>query len=200
MTRRELLGAALFAARAAPSPVTIPVRRIVDARARPAPETHRRFWSDIWPEALRELGRGGIQLQIEDSPGEMRRTAGDRPMFIGLRRGILNLVLTDYIPMNWDEGRALVGVTTVYDGYPLSLIAMRYAHGNQVPFLSVNTVVHELLHAVLGDIFVKRPKWYQAGGREWRIDWYASRLWMFHEGAAVRDASREFVARVARGQ
>jgi hypothetical protein len=54
-----------------------------------------------------------------------------------------------------------------------------------MPFLSVNTCVHELLHALLQDIFVSRPKWYQSGGREFRIDWYASGLWLFHDGAAI---------------
>ena len=92
----------------------------------------------------------------------------------------------------------MAGVTLVYDGYPLCLIAMRFAHRNQVPFLSVNTVVHELMHAFFGDIFVAKPKWYQAGGREWRNDSYATRLWLLHEGSAIRDGVREFLARVAR--
>lgn len=197
MTRREFASAVLLA-RAPAAPVVLPLRRIVDAKAQCAPETMRKFWSEIWPEAFREFGRGGIQLQVEDAPGEMHRTAGDQPIFIGLRRGILNLVLTDHIPMNWDSGRALAGVTLLYDRYPLCLIAMRYAHGNQAPFLSVNTVVHEMLHAVMGDIFVSSPTWYQAGGREWRIDGYASRLWLFHDGGAIRDGVRSFLARIGR--
>jgi len=61
-----------------------------------------------------------------------------------------------------------------WDGYPVSMIALPYAHGNQIPFLSVNTCVHELLHALLQDIFVSRPKWYQSDGREFRSDWYAT--------------------------
>jgi hypothetical protein len=200
MTRRAWLAAMLASSRAGASTVAVPIHRIVDARARCAPETLRRFWGEIWPQALVELGRGGLPLQVEDGAGEMRRSAGDRPIFVGLRRDVLNLVLTDYIPMNWDEGRALAGVTLIYDGYPLCLIAMRYARPNQVPFLSVNTVVHELLHAFFGDIFVARPKWYQASGREWRTDSYATRLWLFHEGAAIRDAAREFLARLNRGR
>jgi hypothetical protein len=197
MRRREFL-AAVFAAGADARVVTVPIHRIVDARARCSSETLQRFWGSVWPQALVELGRGGIRLAVEDGPGEMRRTAGDRPVFLGLKRGVLNLVLTDYIPMNWDSGRALAGVTLVYDGYPLSLIAMRFAHGNQFPFLSVNTVVHELMHAFFGDIFVARPKWYRAGGGEGRSDAYATRLWLFHDGAAVRDAARGFVERVKR--
>jgi hypothetical protein len=126
----------------------------------------------------------------------VRRTPGDQPLFTGLRRGVLNLVITDYIPMAWDHGRALAGVTTIHDGYHLCLIALRYAHGNQTPFLSVNTCVHEVLHALVGDIFIRGPKWYQTGGREMRIDWYATRLWLFRDGAAVRDAARTYLRRL----
>jgi hypothetical protein len=198
MTRRGFLGSMVLAARGGAAAVVVPVHRVVDAKSRSDPETLRKFWWEIWPEALRELGRVGIQLQVEDGPGELRHTAGDQPIFVGLRRDVLNIVLTDHIPMNWDRGRALAGVTTIYDGYPICLIAMRYARGNQVPFLSVNTVVHELLHALLGDVFVARPKWYQSVGREWRIDSYASRLWLFHDATAFREAARAYVARVAR--
>lgn len=197
MRRREFLGALISAAgaRGAP-PAGIPVYRVIDARARCDAETLRRFWNDVWPEAMIEFGRGGVPLRVEDGAGEMRLTAGGQPMFIGLRRGALNLVLTDHLPVNWDSARALPGVTTIYDGYAVSVIAMRFAHGNQVPFLSVNTVVHELLHAILGDIFVRRPKWYQSGGRESRIDWYATRLWLFHDGSAIRDAAPALVSRL----
>jgi hypothetical protein len=120
----------------------------------------------------------------------VRRSPGDRPTFIGLRRGVINLVLTDHLPLYWDNDRALAGVTALWDGHAVCLIALRYAHGNQMPFLSVNTCVHELLHALLQDIFVNRPRWYQSGGREFRIDWYASWLWLFHDGAAIRESAR----------
>jgi hypothetical protein len=199
MTRREWLGASMLAAapRVRATPLAIPIHRVVDARARCSPETLSHFWSAVWPEAMIEFGRGGIQLQVEDGPGEMHRTAGGRPVFLGLRRGVLNLVLTDYIPLNWDSGRALPGVTLVYDGYPLSLIAMRFAHGNQFPYFSVNTIVHELMHAFFGDIFVAHPKWYQPATREWRADSQATNLWMFHQSTAIREAAQQYLARVA---
>ena len=139
---------------------------------------------------------GGIGLQTSDGPGEVRRSPGDWPIFVGLRRGVINLVLTDHIPMKWDNGRALAGVTTIQDGYHVCLIALRYAHGNQVPFISVNTCVHELLHALLQDVFVRRPSWFQTGSREARIDWYATWLWQFHEGAAIRKSAQAYLARL----
>ncbi len=108
---------------------------------------------------VRDFSRGGIELQTSDGPGEVRRSPGDNPIFVGLRRGAINLVLTDRLPLYWDNHRALAGVSTVQDGYPVCLIALRYAHGNQAPFLSVNTCVHELLHALMQDIFVSRPTW-----------------------------------------
>jgi hypothetical protein len=168
----------------------------MDSRAKCPPEEVRHFWASIWPEAVRNFSQGGIGLQTSDGPGEVRRSAGDKPIFIGLQRGVINLVLTDHIPMKWDSGRALAGVTTIYDGYHLCLIAIQYAHGNQIPYLSVNTCVHELLHALMQDVFVSHPNWLQTGGREFRIDWYATGLWLFHDGAAIRKSAQAYLGRL----
>lgn len=198
MTRRAFVFAASMAARAAPaqSQVVVPVHRVVNSRGQCTPEEFHRFWWNVWPEAVRDFSKAGVQLLTTDANGEIRRTAGDRPLFSGLRRGVLNLVLTDRLPLYWDNARALPGVTTIHEGYHLCLIALRYAHRHQVPFLSVNTCVHELLHALFQDIFVSRPKWLQAGARELRIDWYATRLWLFGDGAAIRKSAREYVDRL----
>jgi len=198
MTRRDFIWTAAAAAirSSAPARLSVPVHRIMDARAQCPPERLHHFWSSIWPEAVRDFSRGGIELQTSDGPGEVRRSPGDEPRFIGLRRGVINLVLTDHIPMNWDNGRALAGVTTIYDGYHVCMVALQFAHGNQIPFLSVNTCVHELLHALLQDIFVGRPRWFQAGGREFRIDWRATRLWLFHDGAAIRESAQAYLDRL----
>jgi len=198
MTRRDFVGTAAAAAiRSNPSPrLPVPVHRVVDARARSTPEQLQSFWWSIWPEAVRDFGRGGIDLQTSDGPGEIRRSPGDRPIFTGLRRGTINLVLTDHVPMYWDRGRAVAGITTITDGYHVCVVALPYAHGNQIPFLSVNTCVHELLHALLQDLLVSRPQWYQAGGREIRTDWYATLLWLFHDGAAVRRSARAYLDRL----
>lgn len=201
MTRRNFLWMtpAVAAARPAASErLTLPVRRVVDARARVPPERLRYFWGSVWPEAFRTFQKGGIDLETEDAPGEVKRSAADRPMFVGLRRGALNLVLTDYVPMFWDRGRSLAGVTTVYDGYHLSMVAMLYAHGNQAPYLSTNTCVHELLHALLQDILVAHPRWYEVGEREFRADWYATQLWLFGDGAAVRNSARQYLQRLGK--
>jgi hypothetical protein len=199
MTRRDFLSTAAFgtaSASAAEAPVTIPVRRIVDTRSPSAVERQNRFWWHIWPEAVRDFDHGGIRLEVSDAQGQIKRSAGDRPIFSGLERGVLNLVLTDHIPLYWDSSRALAGVTTINDGYHLCLIALRYAHGHQVPFLSVNTCVHELLHALMRDVFITDPSWFQNGRREFRIDSYATLLWLFHDGAAVRESARTYLARL----
>lgn len=182
------------------TPVVVPVHRIVDARARFARDDLARFWWSIWPEAFREFDRCGIVLQTSDGPGEIRHTAGDRPVFIGLRRGVLNLVLTDHLPLYWDNGRALAGMTAMLENvYHLCLIAVRYAHGNQVPFLSVNTCVHEMLHAIMQDIFVtNRPGLFGSGERESRIDWYGTELWLSRGSAAIRESARAYVQRLRR--
>jgi hypothetical protein len=196
MTRRDFLWAAAAFSSATPEQVTVPVHRIVDAKARFPPGSLQRFWSSIWPEAVTDFGRGGVELQTTDGPGEVGHTAADRPLFTGLRRGALNLVLTDSLPLYWDNARSLAGVTTLDRGYHLCLIALRYAHGDRVPFLSVNTCVHEILHALLLDIFLTRPSAYQAAEREYRIDWYARRLWLLHDGAAVRRSAQAYLDRL----
>ena len=197
MTRRHFVLTLAAATRRSSAPaLVVPIHRITDSRARCSAEQRRQFWSAIWPEAVRNFGQGGISLQTSDGPGEVRRSPGDTPIFIGLRPGVINLVLTDHIPTKWDNARALAGVTTIHDGYHVCLIALQYAHGDQVPFVSVNTCVHELLHALLQDVFVSRPKWYQAGGREFRTDWYATGLWLFHDGAAIRKSAQAYLGRL----
>jgi hypothetical protein len=198
MTRRALLGlaAAPACAAALPAPLVVPVHRVMDARAQCTPAQFERFWRNVWPEAVRTFSRGGIALQTSDVQGVVRRSPGDQPIIEGVRRGAINLVLTGHIPMKWDSGRALAGVTTIYDGYHLCMIALRYAHGNQVPFISLNTCVHELLHALLGDVYVRRPSWYQGGERESRTDWYATTLWLFGGGASIRASARTYLDRL----
>jgi hypothetical protein len=195
VTRRAILAAAAGVA-TANAPVTIPLRRVVDAHARIPADELARFWGKNWPESFRDFQRGGIRFQVRDGPGEIRRTAADRPIFVGLDRGALNLVLTDHLPLYWDASRALAGVTTIYEGFHLSLLALRYAHGNQVPWFSVNTCTHELLHALMQDVYVTHPKWYQSAGREARIDDCATGLWLFGSGSDVRRSAREYVARL----
>jgi len=79
----------------------------MDARAQYQPEPLHHFWSSIWPEAFRDFSGGGIDLQTSDGVGEIRNSPSDRPIFIGLRRGVINLVLTRHVPPDWDNGRAL---------------------------------------------------------------------------------------------
>jgi hypothetical protein len=76
------------------------------------------------------------------------------------------------------------------------MVALRHAHGNQIPFLSVNTCVHELLHALMGDIFEGRPTGVCGQAREFRVDCYATRLWLWHDGGAIRRAAKNYVERL----
>jgi len=198
VTRRHFFSTAAAAAVrfSGQPPLIVPVHRVMDARVQCPPEQLHHFWWSIWPEAVRDFGRGGIELQTSDGLGEVRRSPGDKPIFVGLRRGVINLVLTDYVPMHWDKGRALAGVSTIHEGFHVCLVALRYARGNQIPFLSVNTCVHELLHVLLQDVFVRDPKWFQTVGREFRIDWYATGLWLFHDGAAIRKSAQAYLGRL----
>jgi len=178
------------------APLMVPLNRVMDSRAKCTPKQLRRFWSIIWPEAIRDFHRGGIEFQIREGTGEIRRSPGGKPVFTGLDRGALNLVVTDHIPNDYG---ALAGVTTLWRGYHLCVIALSDAHGHQIPYFSTNTCVHELLHALLQDIFVSRRKWYQTGARELRTDWYATRLWLFHDGAGIREPAEGYLVRLRSG-
>jgi len=197
MTRRDFVWTVAVGASAGQATVTIPLRRVMDSRAKCTPEQLRRFSSVIWPEAIRDLNACGIQFQMSEGTGEIKRSPSDKPVFTGLDRGALNVVITDRIPLDY---RSLAGVTTLWQGYHLCVIALSAAHGHQVPFLSTNTCLHEMLHALLLDIFLSQPKWYQTGERELRVDWYATRLWLFHDGVEVRRSAEGYLARLRTSQ
>lgn len=192
MKRRELIlaAAAAQAARASGGLLAaVPVHRISDAHARCGKEHFDRFWAEIWPEAVRDLGRGGIRLETTDEKGEVKRSPGGLPLFKGLRRGVINLVLTAYVPEHWDRGRASAGVSTLHQGFCICLIALRYAHPHRVHYLAANTCVHELMHALLGDVFVNQPPWHRQAFSEARADAYATRLHLAGAGPDLRAAA-----------
>jgi len=198
MTRREFASTAA-AALPVPSssqvPLILPLHRVMDSRAKSTRAQLQRFSSSIWPEAVRDFERCGVQFQISQVTGEIGRSPGGKPVFHGLEHGAINLVITDLIPQLWDQGRGLTGVSAQFDGYQLSMIALEYAHGHQIPFLAVNTCVHELLHVLLQDVFETHPKGLAGSEREFRIDWYATRLWLFHDGGAIRTAAQACLKR-----
>jgi hypothetical protein len=200
MTRRGFVSMAVAAAvrPAAPARLPVPLHRIVDSRLENSARVQH-FWPNLWNEAVRDYGQGNLTFDSSDGPGEVKQSPGDNPIFMGLQRGKINLVVTDTVPMYWDGGRALADVSTIHDGYQISMIGLRYAHRNQIAFLSVNTCLHEILHVLLQDIFLKAPKWYQTGGREARVDYYATRLWLFHDGDEVRKSGEEYLGRLRAG-
>jgi hypothetical protein len=197
MTRRQFLS---FAAVAAVSrqPLRVPLHIVTDTEVAWKPHQAEPFWWHIWPEAVSDFRRAGIVFDTSYTAAAVQRPPGRDPVVAGLERNAINLVLTNRIPMQWDQGRALCGVTLPYRGYHLCVIALDRAHGHQLPLLSVNTCTHELLHVLLLDIFDGRPAGLAGQAREFRIDCYATRLWLLHDGAAVRRMARNYLARLKR--
>lgn len=199
MTRRKFLciaatGTVLPASAA--EPVIVPIHQVLDRQAKIAPQLLQDFWSSMWPEAVRDFQSCGIRLQISQTDGRIERPPYRQPVISGLERSAINLVITDRIPMQWDNGRALNGVTTRYRGYHLCMVALNRAQCHKIPLLSVNTCVHELLHALLHDIFESRPNGFAGQAREFRVDLYATWLWLFRGGPAIREAARAYVERL----
>lgn len=196
MTRRAVL-LAPAAALAAAADVTVPVRVVIDKRPKFSAE-RLGYWKGIWDQAYGDFASIGVRLTAETVEGEVKRSPGDRPIFVGLERGVLNVVVTDHIPMLWDQGRALRGVAFRYGGYDTVLIALDYAVRHQVPFFSINTCEHEMLHVFLGDIFQKPPGGVSGQLREYRIEGWGTRMWLFHAAAEVREGARAFSERLGR--
>lgn len=148
----------------------------------------------LWADALNQLSRCGIQVDTVIGDGGVWRPSQREPIITGLQKGRLNVVVTDQLPVTWDAGRNLCGVTTLYRQYHLCVIALTNAHANQIPFLSVNTCLHEMLHALLGDIFESRPGGVFGEAREARVDYHATSLWLFHADSTVRQYAESYVA------
>jgi hypothetical protein len=196
-TRREILGTlpATLAAAAAPSTVTVPVDILFDKDAHLSDWGVRGFWS-LWAEAVRDFGWCGVRFQTRVREAGMWRPPNRQPVISGLGAGVLNVVVTNSIPEMWDNGRILRGVTTLYRGHHLCMIAMNFAGRNRMPLVALNTCTHELLHALMGDIFELAPGGARGQSRELRIDWLATRLWLFHSGRGVRESARAYVERL----
>jgi hypothetical protein len=190
LTRRALF-ALPFAAAAAETVVAVPVRIVIDRRPKFTPD-RLRYWQAIWDQAWGDFARIGVRLNATVVEGEIKRSPGDRPIFEGLDRSALNVVVTDHIPMKWDQGLALRGVAFRYSGCDTILIALNYAVRHQVPFFSINTCEHEMLHVFLGDIFEKPPGGVKGQWREYRIEGYGSRMWLFHAAAYVKEGARKY--------
>lgn len=207
MTRRGFAAVASAAAAGAagtsvscgstrPEAVTLPLRQIVDASAKLSPARLRGFEADIWGQAERGFASCGVRFERTAHPGDIWRPPGREPVITGLAHGALNMVVTGKVPIHWDNGRGWSGVSLIYRGYHVTLIALDHAHGHIVPFVSVNTCVHELLHAVMLDIYERRPRGAWGQARETRIDTLATRMWLASGAEAVRESARAYAARL----
>ena len=204
MTRRRAmlrLGSAATAcgATGGTSSLKLPVHRIVDSRAGSTSEQLHHFWWTMWPECVRLVSRCGIELATTDSPGEIKRSPASRPIFAGVRRGALNIVVTRQVPLGWARGRGIAGVTTIWQGHHVCLIALDHAHANRIPLLAVNTLVHEMLHAVLQDVFVIRPTATDIEKHELHVNWIATRLWLLGDAPGLRESAEDYLLRLTSG-
>lgn len=192
MTRREFVS---LAAAKPEVPVVIPVRLMIDVKAQYLPGRIEWFQRTLWPEAVRDFRRAGVVLAVEESTCEVLRPQQREPVIGGLHYGVLNVVATNQVPMYWDATRALSGVSMVYRDRHLSIIATSYAHGHLIPMVAVNTCVHELLHVLLADILEPRPQGWAGERREARVDWLATRMWIYGD-SEVRAFARAYLARI----
>jgi len=200
MTRRAAIGASVLLS-AGPTPgaaahLEIPLLRITDKHARSGAATRSQFLGGVWREAEQVFAKGGITLRAQDQAGEVLQYPSGRPLFRCLDRSMINVILTDRVPLDWDKGRSLAGVSTLYEGFCVCVLSLEEAHGNQIPFLSVNTAVHELLHVLLQDVFTDRTTLIHGQSAEARVDFHATRLWLFGGDETLRDSARSCLERL----
>ena len=200
ISRRQLLAAslALPLRAAAPAPLTLPIHHILDRTAKCRAHEIRNFWSSIWPQAVTDLTHCGLAIQLTTVEAEVARPPSRQPIIGGLMPATLNLVITDRIPVQWDHGRGIAGLTTLYRGYHVCMVALTSAHAHRIPFVATNTVTHELLHALTLDIFENRPPGLRGQTRELRIDTLATRLWLLNDGSGVRPKATEYLQKLTK--
>jgi hypothetical protein len=200
MTRRKAIGATVAAAAGrasgAAGRLEIPLVRILDKYAQSNSGRRTRFLTEIWKEAEQVFASAGMSLRTVDRVGEVLQYPSGRPRFRCLERGIINVVLTDRVPLDWDKGRSLAGVSAMYEGFCICVISMNEAHGNQIPFISVNTIAHELLHVLLQDVFRDRTSVFHGQSSEARVDLHATRLWLFGRDETVRESTQVCLQRL----
>ena len=202
ITRRHVLAGAFCGAHlsdASDSLIEVPVLRVLNRHMECSATEVRQFAAKVWDEAARTFRSCGVCLRTIDRQGEIHYYPSGLPRFSSLERGMLNVVLTDRIPLVWDNGRSLAGVATVHEGYHVSVIAMKRAYPNRVPVIAVNTVVHEMLHVFCGDIFQRRTSLIHEYHREALVDWLATRLWLLERGTDIRRSAEMYVLRLASG-
>jgi hypothetical protein len=205
VNRRQWIGSALFGActargaQPAPAALEIPVQVVVNKLAKWSQAERDSFRSNVWNEAVQVLRKCGIVLRTVEHEGEIHKYPSGPPRIVGLGYKVLNIVLTDTIPMAWDNGRGVAGVATVYEGYHLTLISILASHGNRVPFLHVNTLVHELIHMFFEDFYLPREGRLSGQAHEHVIDWHATRMWLFSDDGAVKQSAFQYIRCLNRG-
>src|SRR4051794_17225086 len=117
MTRRDILQAAALLATPSGPQLEIPVHRMLDKNARCSPVQVKTFLSSVWNEAVHNFAQGSIALRVTESNGEVQKYPSGKPRFRCLQREMINVVLTDRIPLDWDKGRSLPGISTLYEGF-----------------------------------------------------------------------------------
>ena len=140
----------------------------------------------------------GIRLQVTTATCVVERPEWREPVVKGLRWGVINFVITGLIPILWDRGRGVSGVSSLYRGHHMCMVALSRANAHQAPFFSVNSCLHELLHVLLGDIVEPPPDGVHRQMRELQVDSVSTNLWLFGAGGALRESTRACLARLRR--
>jgi hypothetical protein len=166
------------------APRILCVNFLLDSESIPAARHIRYFHDRIWREACEDLAKLGISVEMVTGRGCVHRPPDRAPVFEGLIRGAINIVLTRTVPMHWDRCRGMKGLAFRAGGYDVCLLALDHAHAFRFPYLATNSCLHELLHFLLGDVDAKKPGGLAGEWREFCVDALATHL-RFRRSRAV---------------
>ena len=81
----------------------------------------------------------------------------------------------------------------------LAVVALKDAYPNRLPFVAVNTMVHELLHVIRGDIFLRRGGLLNGADHEAAVDWQATQLWIQGSLPGIKRSAGTYVQKLVEG-
>jgi hypothetical protein len=112
------------------------------------------FRNCLLPEALLDLTKAGVAPIVRWGGGWIERKEADA-LFHGVVPKAVNVFVTPWVPLCWDKGMGLCGLSGIAAGTDTVIVSTANAHRHLVPYLATNTLLHEFGHVLRGDLHRK---------------------------------------------
>jgi hypothetical protein len=150
--------------------INLPIVVHIDRRGSQIRTTHVRwFWECLLREAEHDLIHAGVRITSTVGQGWIER--GDIDAFFhGVQPEAINVYVTHWIPLCWDLGRGLCGLSGLAGATEVIVVSAENAHRHIVPYLATNTLAHEIGHVLRGDLRLRNPGGWEEQQRELSLD------------------------------